>query len=164
MTGSRVHSANLVNSAPIAVMAAQQEALGDLKLYRIPEPVTVAANAQKQIALLHQPQVDVRLVYRSRLNAGQLSSPAPAERLLITRNRNTEGLGLPLPGGRVASGGDDKTVKVWDPATGQVNSFAADSPVTSLATSSNHTALAVGGKDGSIVMLTVEPQSICPAP
>jgi hypothetical protein len=102
VTGSRMRGANAVAGAPITVITAQQEALGDLNLYRIPEPVTVAANAQKQVALLHQPRVDVRLVYRSRLNAALLSVSAPAARLLITRNRNAEGLGLPLPGGRVA--------------------------------------------------------------
>ena len=102
VTGSRMRAVNLVASAPVTVIAAQQEALGDLKLYRIPEPVTVAANSQKQVALLHQPRVDVRLVYRSRLNAASLSAPAPAARLLITRNRAAQGLGLPLPGGRVA--------------------------------------------------------------
>jgi hypothetical protein len=101
VTGSRMRAEDLVNNLPVTVVTAQQEALGDIKLYRIPEPVTVAANAQKQVALLHQPRVDVRLVYRSRLNAGLLSEPVPAERLLITRNRDVEGLGLPLPGGRV---------------------------------------------------------------
>jgi hypothetical protein len=102
VTGSRMRSANMMNSLPVAVVTAEQEALGDLKLYRIPEPVTVAANSQKQVALLHQPRVDVRLVYRSRLDAATLSEPVPAARLLITRNRNSEGLGLPLPGGSVA--------------------------------------------------------------
>ena len=43
---------------------ASQENLGDLKLYRIPEPVTVAANSQKQVALLTRPDVRIALVYR----------------------------------------------------------------------------------------------------
>lgn len=102
VTGSRMNFANQAASAPVAVMTAEQEALGDLKLYRIPEPVSVAANSQKQVAMLHQPRVDVRLVYRSRLDAVDAAPPAPASRLLITRNRQAEGLGLPLPGGRVA--------------------------------------------------------------
>jgi hypothetical protein len=102
VTGARMRSADMANSLPISVVTAEQEALGDLKLYRIPEPVTVAANSQKQVALLHQPRVDVRLVYRSRLNADVPREPAPAARLLITRNRTAEGLGLPLPGGPVA--------------------------------------------------------------
>ena len=104
VTGTRMHRANMVATPlPIAGRhAREQEALGDLKLYRIPEPVTVAANAQKQVALLHQPRVEVRLVYRSRLAAAAPFEPAPAGRFLVTRNRTAEGLGLPLPGGRVA--------------------------------------------------------------
>jgi hypothetical protein len=102
VTGSRIRRDNFASNAPVTVITAEQEALGDLKLYRIPEPVTVAANSQKQVALLHQPRVDVRLVYRSQLNAGELSEPRPAGRLLITRNRTAEGLGLALPGGRIA--------------------------------------------------------------
>jgi hypothetical protein len=102
VTGSRISSPNLAGTTPVTVIAAEQEALGDLKLYRIPEPVTVAANAQKQVALLHQPRVDVRLVYRLRLAASVLADQGPVQRLLVTRNRAAQGLGLPLPGGRVA--------------------------------------------------------------
>jgi hypothetical protein len=102
VTGSRIHRANMMSAAPVAAVMAEQEALGDLKLYRLPEPVTVAANGQKQVALLHQPRVEVRLVYRSRLAAAEPGEPAPAGRFLVTRNRTAEGLGLPLPGGRVA--------------------------------------------------------------
>ena len=103
VTGARIRNANISDTLnELPQLRARQEALGDLKLYRIPEPVTVAANAQKQVALLHQPGVEVRLVYRSRLAAAVPSEAAPAGRFLITRNRTAEGLGLPLPGGRVA--------------------------------------------------------------
>jgi len=78
---------------------AQREDLGDLKLYRIPEPVTVAANSQKQVALLHQPQVEIDIVHRRRFYAGNAESPEAAPRFLVTRNRESEGLGLPLPSG-----------------------------------------------------------------
>ena len=81
-------------------MRARQEDLGDLKLYRIPEPVTVAANSQKQVAFLEQPGVRVQLVYRSRLEPDYDGDIEPARRVLVTRNRTDEGLGLPLPGGR----------------------------------------------------------------
>ena len=102
ITGTRIPRPNLAATTPVTVIAAEQEELGDLKLYRIPEPVTVAANSRKQIALLHQPRVDVRPVHRLRFDAAMPFEPAAAERLLITRNRDAEGLGLPLPGGRVA--------------------------------------------------------------
>ena len=42
-------------------MSASQEELGDLKLYRIPEPVTVAAHSQKQVAFLERAGVPVAM-------------------------------------------------------------------------------------------------------
>jgi hypothetical protein len=77
------------------------EALGDLKLYRIPEPVTVAAHSQKQVSFLDQPNVQVRTVYRHRFGAGDDGNLDAATRYLITRNRREEGLGIPLPAGSV---------------------------------------------------------------
>jgi hypothetical protein len=85
----------------VTAMAARQENLGDLKLYRIPEPVTVAANSQKQVAFLDQPAVRVQLVYRSRLYAGSDGNEGAPKRLLVTRNRTDEGLGIPLPAGTI---------------------------------------------------------------
>ncbi|HST36005.1 MAG TPA: hypothetical protein VLK25_05185 [Allosphingosinicella sp.] len=106
VTGTRVRRPNLESTSPITTITAEQEALGDLKLYRIPVPVTVAANGQKQIALLTQPRVRVEMVYRQRL---YLASWEDAERepegvplYLVTRNREADGLGLPLPAGTVA--------------------------------------------------------------
>ena len=80
---------------------ALQEELGDLKLYRIPDPVTVASNSQKQVAMLDQPQVKVEMVYRVRISAGDPPPMSGVSRILVTRNRKAEGLGLPLPAGRV---------------------------------------------------------------
>ncbi|MDQ8756695.1 hypothetical protein RCO27_10690 [Sphingosinicella sp. LHD-64] len=84
-----------------AVMQAQQEELGDLKLYRIPEPVTVAARSQKQVALLQRGGVQVRTVYRQSLSLHDSNRAGAARRTLVTRNRTQEGLGLPLPAGRI---------------------------------------------------------------
>jgi hypothetical protein len=88
-------------AAPMVAMQAQQEELGDLKLYRIPEPVTVAARSQKQVALLQQPRVQVRTVYRQRLYPMNQRVSGVANRFFITRNRREDGLGLPLPAGRL---------------------------------------------------------------
>jgi hypothetical protein len=85
----------------VSAMRATQENLGDLKLYRIPEPVTVAANSQKQVAFLEQPAVRVQLLYRSRLEAGYNGTQDAPKRLLVTRNRTAEGLGIPLPAGTI---------------------------------------------------------------
>jgi len=89
-------------AAPAAVVAVQEE-LGDLKLYRIPEPVTVAANGQKQVALLVRDAVPVRTVYRIRAAANFTGDLAQAQRVLVTRNREQERLGVPLPTGPVAA-------------------------------------------------------------
>ena len=94
VTGMR-RQEKLMESA-IAVTAVS-EALGDLKLYRIPIPVTVASNAQKQVAFLNAPKVKGDLVYRSRVY-GQADDPTMLFRF---QNRKTEGLGDPLPAGQV---------------------------------------------------------------
>lgn len=79
---------------------AQEERLGDVRLYRVPIEVTVAARSQKQIALLRQPSVAISSILRLRLGPGDVE--LPVERVLVTRNRAAEGLGLPLPAGKVA--------------------------------------------------------------
>ena len=81
-------------------MVARREDLGDLKLYAIPEPVTVAANSQKQVAMIEQRGVTVGIVYRSRLSA-EGDGDSVATRTLVTRNRTVDGLGVPLPAGGV---------------------------------------------------------------
>jgi hypothetical protein len=86
VTGSRIMS--------------QRERLGDLQLYRFPEPVTIAANAQKQVGLIDQPEVKVRTVYRFRF-AAEEEQEGLATPVLRTANRMAEGLGLPLPAGRL---------------------------------------------------------------
>ena len=88
-------------AAPPPAMQAVQEELGDLKLYRIPEPVTVAARSQKQVALMQRPGVQVRTVYRQNQPLADGNWSGAARRFLLTRNRTLEGLGLPLPAGRV---------------------------------------------------------------
>ena len=79
---------------------AQEERLGDVRLYRVPIAVTVAAKSQKQVALLDQPSVKIESILRLRVGGGQFEMPL--ERVLVTRNRAAEGLGLPLPAGKVA--------------------------------------------------------------
>jgi len=79
---------------------AEREALGDLKLYRIPIPVTVASHSQKQVALLEQPAVKVETLYRWQSGFGaEVNQPTPVERVLRMENRKAAGLGLPLPAG-----------------------------------------------------------------
>ena len=80
---------------------AQEERLGDVRLYRVPIEVTVAARSQKQIALLDQPSVRVTSVLRYDVRLGEFGDE-PLQRVLITHNQASDGLGLPLPAGEVA--------------------------------------------------------------
>ena len=80
---------------------AQEERLGEVRLYRVPIEVTVAARSQKQVAMIEQPSVRVERLLRLRTGGGDFRG-LPLERLLVTRNRTAEGLGLPLPAGKLA--------------------------------------------------------------
>ncbi|MCW4463376.1 hypothetical protein OK349_16840 [Sphingomonas sp. BT-65] len=76
-----------------------QEDLGDLKAYRVPEPTTVAAKSQKQVALLAKDAVPVRIVYVADFYPDQATTPRIELRAV---NKADKGLGLPLPAGPVA--------------------------------------------------------------
>lgn len=84
-------------SAAGAPVTVKGEDLGDLKLYRMPIPTTVAARAQKQVALFDRKVVSVTPIHTAWIGEG---ANAAAGLLLRTRNRIEDGLGLALPGGR----------------------------------------------------------------
>jgi hypothetical protein len=100
-----------------AAMTVKQEELGDLKLYRVPEPVTVAAKAQKQVALLDKANVPVAIVYRADIYG---DGPANVRMTLRSKNRVADGLGLPLPAGQVAlyQQGRDRPMLVGEGSVG----------------------------------------------
>jgi hypothetical protein len=78
---------------------AEQEDLGDLKLYRIPFPVTVAAQSQKQVAFLDKKSVKGEIIYRSQIDGGD----ADGVRLIYrVQNKKEDGLGEALPAGKIA--------------------------------------------------------------
>ncbi|MEN3749074.1 hypothetical protein TPR58_18010 [Sphingomonas sp. HF-S3] len=76
---------------------ARQEELGDLKLYRVPDPTTVASHSLKQVAMIDRKAVPVETFYRAYVSDG-----AQVRRVLRLQNRKEQGLGLPLPQGGVA--------------------------------------------------------------
>ena len=80
----------------------EQEQLGDLKLYRVPDRTTLASRQSKQVRLMDRLAVPVSFVYSADLAADQTTVSAPASRLLRTMNNTANHLGLPLPSGRVA--------------------------------------------------------------
>ncbi len=103
MAVSAISSDIVVTGAKLAV----REDLGDLKLYRIPMPVTVAARAQKQVAFLVKPRVKGAMLYRVQY-VKDLEEP---EMLFRFKNSKANGLGEPLPAGKVAlfqQGGDQR--------------------------------------------------------
>ena len=82
------------------MLKAVREDLGDLKLYRIPMAVSVASRSQKQVAMIEQPKARFRTLFRWRAAFDTVrDEPRSAERLLIFENRQSDGLGLPLPSG-----------------------------------------------------------------
>src|SRR5512139_433322 len=103
VTAMRAPKADLAG-APAAMVV--QEELGDLKLYRVPEPVTVASHSQKQVALLARQNVKVETIYRATVTGWEDDALIRPVRILKTRNRTQEGLGLPLPAGGVAVFGE----------------------------------------------------------
>lgn len=88
-----------VTEALQRIPGVRQEELGDLKLYRVPEPTTVASMSQKQVMLLDKPAVPVEIYYHLAVVGEQLS---PMSIKLRAQNREARGLGLPLPAGPVA--------------------------------------------------------------
>ena len=89
--------------APISAEQVSQEELGDLKLYRIPHPVTVASNSQKQVALMAREGVKAEVFYRTQVHSVPRGTTSFAPlRIVKLRNRVADGPGLPLPRGQVA--------------------------------------------------------------
>jgi hypothetical protein len=86
----------------LAKKTVEQEELGDLKLYRVPDRTTVASRQSKQVRLLDRSRVPVSRVYGTDLASEEDAAPAAAHVLLRTVNTAANHLGLPLPSGRVA--------------------------------------------------------------
>lgn len=105
VTGARLDRRRLDFASPVAVIAAEEQ-LGDLKLYRVPEPVTVNAKGLKQVAFLVKDAVKGRFVYRASCEPhdmfDQIDDVFDMERtqmLLVTKNTTQMGLGAALPMG-----------------------------------------------------------------
>ncbi|MFM2021874.1 MAG: hypothetical protein RJB02_1582, partial [Pseudomonadota bacterium] len=88
-------------ASPVAVMVAEQEDLGDLKLYRIPEPVTVNAKGQKQVAMIVKPAAAFDRLYTASTADFSDGESRPMTILFRSENRTEKGLGLPMPSGQV---------------------------------------------------------------
>ncbi|MBB5713620.1 DUF4139 domain-containing protein [Sphingomonas aerophila] len=108
------------------------EDLGDLKLYRAPERVTVSARGQKQVALLARSRVPFQRLYRFTLPPLAVVPLSPSSIVLRLNNRADAGLGIPLPAGSTtlyAQRGREKllvgTGSLSDKAVGETVRIAA---------------------------------------
>lgn len=94
-----------LQDTPLAAMA-QEENLGDLKLFRAPRRVDVSAKGLKQVAFLDKGAVKGRYLYRADCDPyywyGEIAEPVPADVLLVTKNDAEAGLGVALPQGAMS--------------------------------------------------------------
>lgn len=98
----RMAAPTAMQEITLTAQKVEQEQLGDLKLYRVPDRTTVAGRQSKQVRLMDRLSVPVSFVYSAELAANQTTASAPASLLLRTMNNPEDHLGLPLPSGRVA--------------------------------------------------------------
>ncbi len=88
----------------------KQEDLGDLKLYRIPVPVTVASQSQKQVAMFEKSAIPFVQIYEAEIWADDYRDATPLVTTLRFQNKKRDGLGLALPAGKLvafkAAGGE----------------------------------------------------------
>ncbi len=87
-------------AAPVAVTA-QQEELGDLKLYRVPVAVDVVPNGQKQVALLEKKSVPFKRIYSAMISPWGYGDEGSLGIVLRLKNEKAQGMGVPLPQGGV---------------------------------------------------------------
>jgi hypothetical protein len=91
-----------MREASLSAGYVQQEQLGDLKLYRVPERTTLASRQSKQVRLMDRSGIPINTIYGVDFATGYPELTSPAHRLLRTRNSVANHLGLPLPSGTVA--------------------------------------------------------------
>ncbi len=80
----------------------EQEQLGDLKLYRVPDRTTLASRQSKQVRLMDRLSIPIAWVYGADIAGNGTDAAFPASLLIRTTNNTANHLGLPLPSGRVA--------------------------------------------------------------
>ncbi len=107
------HRVEMALAAPTPAPATvQQEDLGDLKLYRVPESTTLASRQSKQVRLLDRTGIPVRVVYQLDTPADVAVPDRPAQRVLRSKNNQAYHLGLPIPSGHVSTFISDRSNQV----------------------------------------------------
>lgn len=104
-TRSRAIQEVIVTGARRSHQAKMRE-LADYKLYAVPEPTTIAARQSKQIQFLSQADVPFQRIYLFKVDEASMSAsnlaPQSATTLLRLENKESAGLGKPLPRGVVS--------------------------------------------------------------
>lgn len=103
VTAMRREEMLLGAAAAVSVVTAEEENLGDLKLFRVPDRVDVSAKGMKQVAFLNKDAVRARYLYVAGCDPWEwiddLEEPQVASMLLVTKNDADKGLGIALPQG-----------------------------------------------------------------
>lgn len=104
VTAARMQRESFEAGSAVAVLAGEEN-LGDLKLFRVPEPITVNAKGLKQVAFLARDEVRGEFIYKAYC---ALYRPletdeafGPARLVFRTDNEKRNGLGVSLPRGGV---------------------------------------------------------------
>ena len=104
VTGARMEAMAMAPPPPApAAMASEviQEELGDLKLYRVPDRVSVLSRQAKQVRMFDRADVPVTRLFEVNFTSNYNTNFTAAPLILRTTNDKENNLGLPLPQGRV---------------------------------------------------------------
>lgn len=122
-------------SQDVVVTARRAEAiaseLGDYKLYSLPEPTTVAANQTKQVRLFDRKGVHYERVYTYDIDLDldtTESQQVSAKATLRFENKQSNGLGVPIPMGAVAAFDVDASGKAIFAGDSQIRDIAVEAP------------------------------------
>lgn len=94
-------AAPAISNVPISASPPPED-LGDLKLFRVAEPVTISPRSQKQVALLVRENIVFERRYRRAVQPRDEFTAAPTAIMLMMHNEKSAGLGLALPQGTTA--------------------------------------------------------------
>ena len=104
VTAARMQEADMEKQASVAFLAGEEN-LGDLKLYRVPESISVNAKGLKQVAFLEKDKVRGDLVYEAQCalfrEFDEDLAIEPVGLIFRTQNKERSGLGVALPRGGV---------------------------------------------------------------
>ena len=116
----------------VSVREATRETLGDYKLYRAPQPVTVSAHQTKQIAFLLKPEIEFDVVHKRRVYLRGLPRiappPMPSDVEYEIDNSVDGTLAQPLPKGTLRLMSETENGQTLFSGEGSVDNLAVDLP------------------------------------